>query len=166
MLFLDSLQSFNAAQRELPFRHQLAGSCGGLPDTSELINEPINAPAMERDTQSSCSGGMDWATAPPLVVARGETPSAGVPRLPGPFGATLTHRQLRGRPFAGQLRSELFLCTDHKTLRITEHITRLLCPSSGPGPRHPPQQVRIQCYTLPPLGAGGLPLDFSHALFA
>jgi hypothetical protein len=56
MLFLDSLQSFNAAQRELPFRHQLAGSCGGLPDTSELINEPINAPAMERDTQSSCSG--------------------------------------------------------------------------------------------------------------
>jgi len=33
-------------------------------------------------------------------------------------------------PLAGQLRSELFLCTDHKTLRITEHIARQLRPSS------------------------------------
>ena len=80
---------------------------------------------------------------PPLVVTLGEEPEPQEP-LPAPFMATLTHRQLRGRPFTGQLRSELFLCTDHKTLRITERITRLLCPSSGPGPRHPPQQVRKQ----------------------
>lgn len=44
-------------------------------------------------------------------------------------------------PETGQLRWELFLCADHKTLRITERITRLLCPSSEPGPRHPPQQA-------------------------
>jgi hypothetical protein len=54
---------------------------------------------------------------------------------------TLTHRRLGVGPLAGKMRSELFLCTDHKTLRITERITRLLCPSSEPGPRHPPQQV-------------------------
>ena len=61
----------------------------------------------------------------------------------------------QGKPFTGQLRSELFLCTDHKTLRITEHITRLLCPSSRPGPRHPPQQVKLSQSEKPtPLGTG------------
>ena len=38
--------------------------------------------------------------------------------------------------------------TDRKTLRITERITRLLCPSSEPGPRHPPQQIDLVCRRL------------------
>jgi len=47
----------------------------------------------------------------------------------------------QGRPLAGQLRSELFLYADRKTLHFTERITRLLRPSSESGPRHPPQQA-------------------------
>lgn len=50
-------------------------------------------------------------------------------------------RAAQGKPLAGQLRSELFLCVDRRTLHVTKRIARLLRPSSGPGPRHPPRQA-------------------------
>lgn len=82
------------------------------------------------------------ATPPPIIGAPlGERGSLPAMDPPAPVHPTLAHRQLGGEPLAGQLRSKLFLCPDHKTLRITERIARLLCPSSEPGPRHPPQQV-------------------------
>lgn len=107
----------------------------GLPDIQMLIHEPIRHLQWLREAMHSYH---HWSSHWERPSVEPHEPYI----LPAPFGATLMHRQLRGRPFAGQLRSELFLCTDHKTLRITERITRLLCPSSGPGPRHPPQQVR------------------------
>ena len=84
---------------------------------------------------------------PPLVIAHWEQSR---PNLLSPSSGCNTDAQAAQGldPFAGQLRSKLFLCTDHKTLRITEHITRLLCPSSRPGPRHPPQQVCNRFDTL------------------
>ena len=50
------------------------------------------------------------------------------------------HRQLRAMeiPLLASCVRSCSSIPDHKTLHITEHITRLLCPSSKPGPRHPP----------------------------
>ena len=51
---------------------------------------------------------------------------------------TLRHRQLRDGPLAGQMRSKLFLCMDHRTLRITKHIggSSVLHHNVGPDIHH------------------------------
>ena len=70
------------------------------------------------------------------------------------------HRQLRACVIPS-LASCVRSCSsipDHKTLHITERITRLLCPSSKPGPRHPPLTGH-ETILLPPLcGSIGLAL--------
>ncbi len=93
-----------------------------------------------------------WTAEDPDANRRGRPREQAPPGVDDSRLPTLTHRRLGVGPLAGQMRSELFLCTDRKTLRITERITRLLCPSSEPGPRHPPQQVadRYRLIRLPP----------------